>query len=66
MNGAYIVEKILFMKYGSLKDYENVPKTACLSIVVLCASGDLAKKNFLSTFQHLSLSLAEIVLIFSL
>lgn len=45
MEGAWTVEKRLSMKYDSFKDYENAPETGCLSIIVLGASGDLAKKK---------------------
>lgn len=45
-SGCWHVEKRAGLKSDSFrKDNENVPETGCLSIVVLGASGDLAKKK---------------------
>ena len=44
--GAWTIEKRASLKSESFsRDYENVPETGCLSIIVLGASGDLAKKK---------------------
>lgn len=43
--GEWHCEKRPFDKCESFRDNENVPETGCLSIIVLGASGDLAKKK---------------------
>lgn len=46
MSGEWHCEKRPFSKSDSLaKENENVPESGCLSIIVLGASGDLAKKK---------------------
>ncbi|XP_031283282.1 glucose-6-phosphate 1-dehydrogenase, cytoplasmic isoform [Pistacia vera] len=44
-SGQWLMEKRASFKGDSLSDNENAPETGCLSIVVLGASGDLAKKK---------------------
>lgn len=44
--GEWICEKRPFDKAESFaRDNDNLPETGCLSIIVLGASGDLAKKK---------------------
>ena len=44
-SGKRSLEKIDSFKNDSFSSNENVPETGCLSIIVLGASGDLAKKK---------------------
>lgn len=45
-SAAWTIEKREALKNDSFsRDHENVPETGCLSIIVLGASGDLAKKK---------------------
>ncbi|XP_051141261.1 glucose-6-phosphate 1-dehydrogenase, cytoplasmic isoform [Andrographis paniculata] len=44
-SGDWHCEKRSYSKNESMKDKESVPETGCLSITVLGASGDLAKKK---------------------
>lgn len=46
VTGVWHCEKITLSKYETFpRDNENVSETGCLSIIVLSASGDLAKKK---------------------
>lgn len=46
MSGEWHCEKRSCLKNGSFaKERESAPETGCLSIIVLGASGDLAKKK---------------------
>lgn len=44
-SGQWLMAKRASFRSDSFLDNENVPETGCLSIVVLGASGDLAKKK---------------------
>lgn len=44
-SGQWLMEKRASFKSDSFSENENAPETGCLSIVVLGASGDLAKKK---------------------
>lgn len=44
-SGAWSIEKRAPIRNDSVLKEENVPEIGCLSIVVLGASGDLAKKK---------------------
>lgn len=44
-SGEWCVEKRGSFRNESFRDNDNVPETGCLSIIVLGASGDLAKKK---------------------
>lgn len=44
-SGQWLMKKSSCGSDSFSKGYENVPETGCLSIIVLGASGDLAKKK---------------------
>ena len=52
-SGKRSLEKIDSFKNDSFSSNENVPETGCLSIIVLGASGDLAKKKTFPALFHL-------------
>jgi glucose-6-phosphate 1-dehydrogenase len=53
-SGQWMVEKRSSFRSDSFsKEYETVPETGCLSIIVLGASGDLAKKKTLPALYNL-------------
>lgn len=52
--GQWVVEKRSSFRSDSFgKEDENMPETGCLSIIVLGASGDLAKKKTFPALFHL-------------
>ncbi|XP_022154181.1 glucose-6-phosphate 1-dehydrogenase, cytoplasmic isoform [Momordica charantia] len=52
-SGSWHVEKRMSLRNDSFSGDENVPETGCLSIIVLGASGDLAKKKTFPALFHL-------------
>jgi glucose-6-phosphate 1-dehydrogenase len=53
-SGQWMVEKRSSFRSDSFsKEYETVPETGCLSIIVLGASGDLAKKKTFPALYNL-------------
>lgn len=52
-SGSWHVEKRSSLRNDSFTGEDNVPETGCLSIVVLGASGDLAKKKTFPALFHL-------------
>lgn len=45
MAASWCIEKRGSIRNDSFRDNDNIPETGCLSIIVLGASGDLAKKK---------------------
>lgn len=55
-SGSWHIEKREIFRSESFgRDVDNAPETGCLSIVVLGASGDLAKKKTFPALYHLFL-----------
>ncbi|KAH8519336.1 hypothetical protein H0E87_000939, partial [Populus deltoides] len=53
-SGQWMVEKRSGLENDSfLKEHETAPESGCLSIIVLGASGDLAKKKTFPALYHL-------------
>ncbi|XVE67768.1 hypothetical protein DITRI_Ditri09bG0014800 [Diplodiscus trichospermus] len=52
-SGEWCLEKRDSLRTESVSSNENVPETGCLSIIVLGASGDLAKKKTFPALFHL-------------
>lgn len=53
MAAEWRCEERPYSKNESFRDDENVPETGCLSIIVLGASGDLAKKKTFPALYNL-------------
>jgi len=52
-SGSWHIEKRSTLRNDSFTGEENVQETGCLSIIVLGASGDLAKKKTFPALFHL-------------
>ena len=52
-SGQWCLENRESLRSDSFLSNENVPETGCLSIIVLGASGDLAKKKTFPALFHL-------------
>lgn len=52
-SGSWHIEERTTLKDESFVDVDKVPETGCLSIVVLGASGDLAKKKTFPALYNL-------------
>ncbi|XP_057982791.1 glucose-6-phosphate 1-dehydrogenase, cytoplasmic isoform-like isoform X2 [Malania oleifera] len=52
-SGGWCIEKRSSFRHEPMKDFESVSEIGCLSVIVLGASGDLAKKKTFPALFHL-------------